>query len=131
MAVPQNRVTKSRRNMRRAHDSLTAANPAECPNCGEGVSCNVGSDCESGACHESLCCEPTTCEELGRECEAPSEAVRPLEAFAAGTCEIGGLAREGIGRGLVAFHDARESAALGDDDHLLFIVGDVGRDLGR
>jgi large subunit ribosomal protein L32 len=35
MAVPQNRVTKSRRNMRRAHDALTAANPAECPNCGE------------------------------------------------------------------------------------------------
>lgn len=35
MAVPQNKVTKSRRNMRRAHDALTAANPAECPNCGE------------------------------------------------------------------------------------------------
>jgi large subunit ribosomal protein L32 len=35
MAVPQNRVTKSRRNMRRSHDALTAANPAECPNCGE------------------------------------------------------------------------------------------------
>jgi large subunit ribosomal protein L32 len=35
MAVPQNRVTKSRRNMRRAHDALVAANPAECPNCGE------------------------------------------------------------------------------------------------
>ena len=35
MAVPQNRVTPSRRNMRRAHDSLVAANPNECPNCGE------------------------------------------------------------------------------------------------
>lgn len=35
MAVPQNKVTKSRRNMRRAHDALVAANPAECPNCGE------------------------------------------------------------------------------------------------
>ena len=35
MAVPQNKVTKSRRNMRRAHDSLVAGNPAECPNCGE------------------------------------------------------------------------------------------------
>lgn len=35
MAVPQNRVTRSKRNMRRAHDSLVAANPAECPNCGE------------------------------------------------------------------------------------------------
>lgn len=35
MAVPQNRVTRSRRNMRRAHDALRASNPAECPNCGE------------------------------------------------------------------------------------------------
>jgi len=35
MAVPQNRVTKSRRNMRRAHDALVAANPPECPECGE------------------------------------------------------------------------------------------------
>ena len=35
MAVPQNRVTRSRRNMRRAHDALTAGNPGECPNCGE------------------------------------------------------------------------------------------------
>ena len=35
MAVPQNKGTPSRRNMRRAHDSLTAANPNECPNCGE------------------------------------------------------------------------------------------------
>lgn len=35
MAVPQNRVTKSRRNMRRAHDALVAANPHECPECGE------------------------------------------------------------------------------------------------
>jgi large subunit ribosomal protein L32 len=35
MAVPQNRVTRSKRNMRRAHDALVAANPQECPNCGE------------------------------------------------------------------------------------------------
>ena len=35
MAVPQNRTTKSRRNMRRAHDALVAANPAACGNCGE------------------------------------------------------------------------------------------------
>ncbi len=35
MAVPQNRTTKSRRNMRRAHDALVASNPAACGNCGE------------------------------------------------------------------------------------------------
>ncbi len=35
MAVPQNKVTRSKRNMRRAHDALIAANPAECPECGE------------------------------------------------------------------------------------------------
>ncbi len=35
MAVQQNKVTRSRRNMRRAHDALVAANPNECPNCGE------------------------------------------------------------------------------------------------
>ncbi len=35
MAVPQNRTTKSKRNMRRAHDSLVAANPNACSNCGE------------------------------------------------------------------------------------------------
>ena len=35
MAVPQNKVTKSKRNMRRAHDALVASNPAECSNCGE------------------------------------------------------------------------------------------------
>ncbi|MAM62416.1 50S ribosomal protein L32 [Maritimibacter sp. UBA3975] len=35
MAVPQNKVTKSRRNMRRSHDSLVADNPNECPSCGE------------------------------------------------------------------------------------------------
>ena len=27
MAVPQNRTTNSKRNMRRAHDALVAANP--------------------------------------------------------------------------------------------------------
>ncbi|MEO0389630.1 MAG: 50S ribosomal protein L32 [Pseudomonadota bacterium] len=35
MAVQQNKVSKSRRNNRRAHDSLVAFNPTECPNCGE------------------------------------------------------------------------------------------------
>lgn len=35
MAVPQNRTTRSRRNMRRAHDALVAANPAACGHCGE------------------------------------------------------------------------------------------------
>ncbi|WP_166415733.1 50S ribosomal protein L32 [Cochlodiniinecator piscidefendens] len=35
MAVPQNKITKSRRNMRRSHDALVAGNPAECPSCGE------------------------------------------------------------------------------------------------
>lgn len=35
MAVPQNRVTKSKRNMRRAHDALVAGNPNACANCGE------------------------------------------------------------------------------------------------
>ena len=35
MAVPQNRVTRSKRNMRRSHDALVAANPNECSNCGE------------------------------------------------------------------------------------------------
>ena len=35
MAVQQNKVSKSRRNNRRAHDALSAANPNECPNCGE------------------------------------------------------------------------------------------------
>jgi large subunit ribosomal protein L32 len=35
MAVQQNKVSKSRRNNRRAHDALKAGNPNECPNCGE------------------------------------------------------------------------------------------------
>ena len=35
MAVQQNKVSKSRRNNRRAHDSLSPSNPNECPNCGE------------------------------------------------------------------------------------------------
>lgn len=35
MAVPQNKVTRARRNNRRSHDSLVADNPAECSNCGE------------------------------------------------------------------------------------------------
>ena len=35
MAVPKSKITRSKRNMRRAHDALLASNPAECPNCGE------------------------------------------------------------------------------------------------
>ncbi|GAB6053639.1 50S ribosomal protein L32 [Magnetospira thiophila] len=35
MAVPKKKVSKSRRNMRRAHDSLKASSYQECPNCGE------------------------------------------------------------------------------------------------
>ena len=35
MAVQQNKVSKSRRNNRRAQDALVAGNPNECPNCGE------------------------------------------------------------------------------------------------
>ena len=35
MAVPKSKVTRAKRGMRRAHDGLVAANPNECPNCGE------------------------------------------------------------------------------------------------
>lgn len=35
MAVPQNKISKSRRNQRRSHDFLVAANPNTCSNCGE------------------------------------------------------------------------------------------------
>ncbi len=35
MAVQQNRVTRSKRNMRRSHDALKAVSSAECGNCGE------------------------------------------------------------------------------------------------
>jgi large subunit ribosomal protein L32 len=35
MAVQQNRKTRSKRNMRRAHDALKAVSSNECPNCGE------------------------------------------------------------------------------------------------
>lgn len=35
MAVPQNKISKSRRNMRRSHHALSGANPNECPSCGE------------------------------------------------------------------------------------------------
>ena len=35
MAVQQNRVTRSKRNMRRAHDALASVMGHECPNCGE------------------------------------------------------------------------------------------------
>ena len=35
MAVQQNKVSKSRRDKRRSHDSLNAVNMAICANCGE------------------------------------------------------------------------------------------------
>ncbi|MFQ6549599.1 50S ribosomal protein L32 [Aestuariibius sp. 2305UL40-4] len=35
MAVPQNKVSKARRNWRRSHHALSAGNPGECDNCGE------------------------------------------------------------------------------------------------
>jgi large subunit ribosomal protein L32 len=35
MAVQQNRVTRSRRNMRRSHHALVGSSFAECPSCGE------------------------------------------------------------------------------------------------
>jgi large subunit ribosomal protein L32 len=35
MAVPKNKISKSKRNMRRAHDALTPNANAECANCGE------------------------------------------------------------------------------------------------
>ena len=35
MAVPQNKITRSRRNMRRSHDALVAEISQECGNCGE------------------------------------------------------------------------------------------------
>ncbi|MCY4287189.1 MAG: 50S ribosomal protein L32 [Aestuariivita sp.] len=35
MAVQQNKVSKSRRNKRRSHHALLAANFQECPKCGE------------------------------------------------------------------------------------------------
>jgi large subunit ribosomal protein L32 len=35
MAVPKKKISKSRRDKRRAHHALAAASYAECPNCGE------------------------------------------------------------------------------------------------
>ena len=35
MATPKHKVSKSRRDMRRSHDALTASVYQECPNCGE------------------------------------------------------------------------------------------------
>jgi len=35
MAVPKRKVTRSRRNQRRAHDALGSASYHECANCGE------------------------------------------------------------------------------------------------
>jgi large subunit ribosomal protein L32 len=35
MAVPRKKVSKSKRDMRRAHDRLATLNLAECSNCGE------------------------------------------------------------------------------------------------
>ncbi|MBL41320.1 MAG: 50S ribosomal protein L32 [Rhodospirillaceae bacterium] len=35
MAVPKSKISKSKRDMRRSHDSLVEAGYSECPNCGE------------------------------------------------------------------------------------------------
>lgn len=35
MAVPKSKITRSRRGMRRSHDSLSAEAHLECSNCGE------------------------------------------------------------------------------------------------
>lgn len=35
MAVPKRKTSQSKRNMRRAHDSLSASGMSECPECGE------------------------------------------------------------------------------------------------
>ena len=35
MAVPKKKISRSRRDMRRAHDALKPSTYAECPNCGE------------------------------------------------------------------------------------------------
>lgn len=35
MAVPRKKVSRARRDMRRSHDRLRPAAPAECPHCGE------------------------------------------------------------------------------------------------
>ncbi len=35
MAVPKSKISKSRRNMRRAHDALKPSAFVECTNCGE------------------------------------------------------------------------------------------------
>jgi len=35
MAVPRKKTTKSKRNMRRAHDALVGTQAQECQNCGE------------------------------------------------------------------------------------------------
>lgn len=34
MAVPRTKISKSKRNMRRAHDALSHINVVECKNCG-------------------------------------------------------------------------------------------------
>ncbi len=35
MAVPKSKITRSKRNMRRAHDALPRVGANECANCGE------------------------------------------------------------------------------------------------
>lgn len=35
MAVPKQKISKSRRGQRRSHDALGSSSYAECPNCGE------------------------------------------------------------------------------------------------
>lgn len=35
MAVPQRRISKTRRNKRRTHDKISVPSVVKCPNCGE------------------------------------------------------------------------------------------------
>jgi large subunit ribosomal protein L32 len=35
MATPKKKMSKSKRNMRRSHDALSASSYTECPKCGE------------------------------------------------------------------------------------------------
>ena len=37
MPVPKRRTSTTKRNKRRAHDSLTTITPVECPDCGENM----------------------------------------------------------------------------------------------
>lgn len=37
MAVPQHKVSKTRKRLRRSHNALTAVGTTKCPNCGEAI----------------------------------------------------------------------------------------------